>query len=481
MAWEAINNAGASGRDLLVVLNDNRMSISPNVGAIARYFNDVITNERYNKLKADIWDFLGKIPNMGPRVREGISQVEQAVKSLLVPGIVFEKLGMRYFGPVNGQDVNALVETFEQVKDLKGPRIVHVYTQKGKGVPFAENDPYTWHAGGGFDPKNGESLNGKASPAYTDVFGKTLTELCAVYPNVVGITAAMASGCGLKYLADVYPSRCFDVGIAEQHGVTFAAGLAVEGTKPIVAIYSTFLQRAYDQIVHDVALQNLPVAFVLDRGGFVGDDGATHNGIFDLSYLRHIPNMVVMAPKDERELQRMVLTLIQYDAGPIAMRYPRGSGPGAPIADTVAELEPIPIGSWESDRQGSDIVVLAIGSMVYPSVEAADSLAADGISVEVVNARFAKPMDETMISGLLQRHRCWLTVEENVLAGGFGAGVMETLERRGALSNITLQRIGVDDHFSEHGTRNEVLAEENLNAAGIAAAIRSTIAACRVN
>ncbi|HRS94187.1 MAG TPA: 1-deoxy-D-xylulose-5-phosphate synthase [Candidatus Latescibacteria bacterium] len=472
MAWEAINNAGASGRDMLIVLNDNRMSISPNVGALARYFNEIITHETYNKLKADVWDFLGKIPNMGEKVRVGISQLEKAVKSLLVPGIVFEKLGIRYFGPVNGQDVHALIETLEQIKDLKGPRLLHVYTQKGKGVPFAENDPYKWHAGGQFDPRNGEALKKSSPVSYTDVFGKTLTKLCDSHPNVVGITAAMASGCGLKHLADKYPCRFFDVGIAEQHAVTFAGGLALEGTKPVVAIYSTFLQRAYDQIVHDIALQRLPVAFVLDRGGLVGDDGATHNGVFDLSYLRHIPNMVIMAPKDELEMQRMVLTLVEYNEGPIAMRYPRGCGPGAAIVEEPEALEPIGIGTWEVLAPGTEMVVLAIGSMVYPALEAAQTLREEGMLIEVVNARFAKPLDDGMMEELVRRHRVWVTVEENVLAGGFGSGVMEALECRGLLSSVSLSRLGIHDRFSDHGTREEVLHDEGLDAVSLSEAFR---------
>jgi len=462
MAWEAINNAGASGRDLLVVLNDNRMSIAPNVGAIAKYFNEKITHDFYNKLKTDIWDLLGRMPSMGAKVREAIGQIDRAVKSLLVPGIVFEKLGMRYFGPVDGHDVYKLIETLEQIKQLKGPKILHVYTQKGKGVPYAEEDPHTWHASGGFDPTNGFIPKKHSPPAYTDVFGKTLTALCARYPNVVGITAAMASGCGLKHLADAYPERFFDVGIAEQHAVTFAGGLATEGIKPVVAIYSTFLQRAFDQVLHDIAIQNLPVAFVLDRGGLVGEDGATHNGVFDISYLREIPNMVVMAPKDEPELQRMVLTMITYNDSPIAVRYPRGSGPSIPMIEDPAKITPIEIGSWERLREGEDAVILAIGSMVYPALEAAEKLAAEDLSVEVVNARFAKPLDEKMLDDLLTRHRCWLTVEENVLAGGFGSAVLEAVERREVAEGPNIVRMGIADQFTEHGSRSEVLAEVGL-------------------
>ena len=321
MAWEAINNAGALKSDVVILLNDNRMSISPNVGAVSSYFNELITSDYYNKLKDDVWDLLGKIKPVGDKMRDAISHVDKAVKSLLVPGVVFEKLGFRYFGPVDGHDLPKLIETMQQVRNLKGPRILHVYTQKGKGVQYAEESPHLWHGVSKFDSKNGVVPVKDGPPSYTDVFGKTLTKLSATRPRVVGITAAMASGCGLKHMADVYPERVFDVGIAEEHAVTFAAGMAAVGAKPVAAIYSTFLQRGFDQVIHDVALQNLPVAFALDRGGIVGDDGATHNGVFDLGYLRMIPNMVVMAPKDEPELQRMIVTMLEHN-GPIATRYP---------------------------------------------------------------------------------------------------------------------------------------------------------------
>jgi len=475
MAWEAINNAGASGRELLVILNDNHMSISPNVGAFTKYFNSMIADDRYNRVKKNVWDMLGRFPLMGRPVREAISQLDQALKSLFVPGIVFEKLGMRYFGPIDGHNIRDLIGMLEQLKELKGPKILHVYTQKGKGVPYAEKDPYKWHASGGFDPKNGEMPKTASPPKYQDVLGKTLVALAPLYPDVVGITAAMASGTGLQDLADAYPERFFDVGIAEQHAVTFAAGLAAEGVKPIVAVYSTFLQRAFDQIVHDVCIQNLPVAFCLDRAGLVGDDGATHNGIFDITYLRQIPNMVVMAPKDEPELQRMLLTAIRYNGGPIAIRYPRGSGPGKPLIDDPGKIQPIEIGTWEQLRPGDDAVILAIGSMVHPALQARDDLAGEGVSVEVVNARFAKPLDDEMLDSLLAGHRNWLTIEENVLAGGFGSAVMEWIERRGALEAVNLSRMGIPDEFTDHGTREEVLEDVGLSRRNIAGAVRALI------
>ncbi len=476
MPWEAINNAGDAGTDVLVILNDNHMSISPNVGAFSKYFNDIISHETYNKIKTDIWDALGTIAP-GRHIRERISQIDQAVKSLFVPGVAFEKFGFRYFGPVDGHDLPALVSILEDVKDLKGPKILHVYTQKGKGVPFAEEDPFKWHAGGGFDPEDGSaSSSSSGKPKYQDVFGKTLSALAPRFPNMVGITAAMASGCGLDILADEHPDRFYDVGIAEQHAVTFAAGLACEGIKPVVAIYSTFLQRAFDQIVHDVAIQNLNVAFALDRGGLVGDDGATHNGIFDLTYLRCIPNMVVMAPKDEPELQRMVLTAVQHN-GPIAFRYPRGGGPGVPLIEDVNDIEPIEIGTWEQVREGTDAVILAVGAGVEWSLHAANELAAEGISVEVVNARFVKPLDEAMLDKLVERHTTWLSVEENVVAGGFGAAVMESLAGRTTANPIAVHAMGIPDRFTEHGTRDEVLADIHLTPGEIAAAVRERLAA----
>lgn len=478
MPWEALNNAGYAGTDMLVILNDNRMSISPNVGGLSKYLNDIISNETYNRIKDDVWDILGKMPPVGKLLREHISRLDSAVKSLVVPGVVFEKLGIRYFGPVNGHNIRELSTILKDLRELKGPKLLHVYTQKGKGVPFAEKDPYTWHAGGEFDPVDGAAKKSSdGQPKYQDVFGTTMTQLAPRFPKMVGITAAMASGCGLQTLADAYPKQFFDVGIAEQHAVTFAAGLACEGIKPVVAIYSTFLQRAYDQIVHDVAIQNLNVAFALDRGGLVGDDGATHNGILDLSYLRSIPNMVVMAPKDELELQRMILTAIVHDSGPIAVRYPRGCGPGVAVLENSDDIEPIEIGTWETLETGSDVVILAVGAMVERALGAAQKLSEHGISAEVVNARFVKPLDEAMIDDLIVRHKRWLTVEENVVAGGFGSAVLESLHARATnvADCVRVQLMGIDDRFTEHGTREEVLADVNLTATNIAEAARQLL------
>ena len=463
MVWEAINNIGATKRNLLIILNDNRMSISPNVGALSNYFNEIISHDFYNKVKDDVWELLGKLKPVGGRMREAIGQVDTAVKSLLVPGVLFEQLGIRYFGPVDGHDVHKLTDTLGQVKNLRGPRLLHVYTQKGKGVPYAEKSPHLWHGVSKFDSEKGVVPKKDGPPSYTDVFGKTFTSLCEKYPNAVGITAAMASGCGLDHLQERYPERFFDVGIAEEHAVTFAAGLAAGGVKPFVAIYSSFLQRAVDQVFHDVALQNLPVAFVLDRAGLVGDDGATHNGIFDLTYLRMIPGMVVMAPKDEQELQRMIVTMLEHD-GPISVRFPRDKGTGAEL---VKDPQPIEIGSWETLTTGDDVAVLATGAMVETAMNAAELLNENGIAAQVVNARFIKPLDEAMIDELISSHKRWVTVEENVLAGGFGSAVMEALEERN-VRDITVSRVGLPDLYTEHGTRKEVLEDVGLTAEAIA-------------
>jgi 1-deoxy-D-xylulose-5-phosphate synthase len=470
MAWEALNNIGADKLSILVILNDNNMSIHPNVGALSKSVNELITHDYYNRVKDEIWGILGKGSSVGRSLRGTIAQWDSAVKSLLVPGpnLIFEKLGIRYFGPVDGHDVRKVIETMEQVRDLPGPRLLHVLTQKGKGVPYAEKSPHIWHGVSKFDSESGVISKKQGPPSYTDVFGKTLSQQCDTRDNVVGITGAMAKGCGLNYLQESHPGRFFDVGIAEEHAVTFAAGLATRGIKPVVAIYSTFLQRAFDQIIHDVAIQKLPVAFVLDRGGLVGDDGATHNGIFDLSYLRMIPNVVVMAPKDETELQRMLVTMLDYD-GPIAMRFPRDNGVGSELSD---DPQPIEIGTWECLREGADVAILAIGSMVYPSMEVAETLATESLSCEVINARFVNPADQAMLRDIASRHSRIVTVEENVLKGGFGSGIMEELEALDLPDSPSVRRIGIPDRFTEHGTRKQVLEDVGLTTENIAAVVR---------
>lgn len=472
LAFEGINNAGALNKDLIVVLNDNKMFISPSVGALSRYLTDVITTQAYNRLKEDIWDLTGYLSSFGGHIRRLVRRIDQSVKSLIMPGMWFEKLGFRYFGPIDGHDLAHLISVLRQVRDLHGPILVHVYTTKGKGFKLAEEDATRFHGLGAFEKMTGALKSPKKGPSYSEVFGRSLTELAEARPKVVAITAAMADGTGLKFFRERFPDRFFDVGIAEGHAVTFAAGLAAEGIRPVVAIYSTFLQRSFDQIIHDVALQNLPVVFALDRGGLVGDDGPTHHGAFDLSYLRHIPHLVVMAPKDERELKAMVQTALEYTEGPIAFRYPRGQGPGVPFEGPV---DSIPIGRGEVLHAGKDVGILAIGTMVYPAIEAARLLEQRGVSVYLANARFVKPLDGRLIRSMVQRTRRMVTVEENALVGGFGSAVLEWLEQE-ELGNVRVRRMGLPDRFVEQGERGALLRDLGLDAQGIVACVENLMA-----
>ncbi|HID11143.1 MAG TPA: 1-deoxy-D-xylulose-5-phosphate synthase [Candidatus Latescibacteria bacterium] len=463
LAYEGINNAGALKKDLLVILNDNQMSISPNVGAISRVFTDFITAQVYNRLKNDIWELTGRLASLGEQVRRIVRRIDQSLKALIVPGIFFERLGFRYFGPIDGHDLPYLISVLQQVKDLHGPILVHVYTVKGKGYKPAEEDATTFHGVGKFDPETGVSIKGEG-PSYSDVFGRSLAELAEGKERVVAITAAMKEGTGLKYFAERFPERFYDVGIAESHAVVFAAGLAAAGMRPVAAIYSTFLQRALDPLIHDVALQKLPVVFAIDRAGIVGDDGPTHNGTFDIVYLRMVPDMVVMAPKHELELKAMLLTALEYEDGPIALRYPRGRGLGV---DFSGEVESLPIGRAEVLREGRDGTIWAVGSMVYPSLEAANLLDAKGLSFGVVNARFVKPLDSELLLKSAQMGPI-VTVEEGALTGGFGSAVLEHLE--GFLSARVL-RLGIPDRFIEQGKRDELLKMLGLDGEGIARSI----------
>jgi len=466
LAYEGINNAGALKKDMIVVLNDNRMSISPNVGAMSRVFTDIITAQAYNRLKNDIWELTGRLSFLGEQVRRIVRRIDQSLKALIVPGIFFERLGFRYFGPIDGHDLPHLISVLQQVKDLKGPILVHIYTVKGKGYKPAEEDATTFHGLGRFDPKTGTPIRGEG-PTYSEVFGRSLTEFAEERERVVAITAAMKDGTGLKYFAERFPERFYDVGIAEAHAVVFAAGLAAAGMRPVAAIYSTFLQRALDPIIHDVALQKLPVVFAIDRAGIVGDDGPTHNGTFDLIYLRMVPDMVVMAPKDERELKAMLLTALNYEEGPIALRYPRGKGPGA---DFSGEVEPLPVGRAEVLKEGRDGTIWALGSMVRPSLEASEILEAEGLSFGVINARFVKPLDCELLLRTSELGPV-VTVEEGSLSGGFGSAVLEYLEDSG-LSSVRVLRLGIPDRFVEQGRREEVLRILGLDGRGIAESIR---------
>jgi len=464
LAYEALNHAGGIDVDLLVVLNDNDMSISPNVGALSNYLARILSGKFYSTVRRGGEKVLHKIPP----VWEAVKRTEKHAKGMLIPGSFFEELGFNYIGPIDGHDLSALVPILSNLRELKGPRLLHVVTKKGKGYALAEADPVTYHGVSPFDPKVGvASGSGKTSPTYTKVFGDWLCDMAALDERLIGITPAMREGSGLVKFSERFPNRYFDVGIAEQHAVTFAAGLAVDGLKPVVAIYSTFLQRAYDQVVHDAVLQNLPVLFAVDRAGLVGPDGATHAGSFDFTYLRSLPNMVVMAPANENECRQMLYTGFMLD-GPAAVRYPRGKGPGVTVESKMTALS---IGKAEMRRQGQRIALLAFGTMVTPAEAVGNALDAT-----VVNMRFVKPVDETMIRQMAASHELLVTVEENVIAGGAGDAVTECLNAAGIA--IPVLQLGLPDRFVEHGTREEMLSAVGLDVAGIKAAIAHYVALC---
>ncbi|MCX7797251.1 MAG: 1-deoxy-D-xylulose-5-phosphate synthase [Melioribacter sp.] len=464
MAYEAMNNSGLIKSDLIVVLNDNQMSIAPNKWQLSNYFTEVISHPEFNKLKGAIWDLTGKLDQFGDRIRKAAVRLEHGIKAIVTPGMLFEALGFRYFGPINGHNIAQLIKIFEHVKNLSGPILVHVITEKGKGYKPAETHTQKLHAAIPFDKITGEAIKKSVTtPTYTEIFGKALVEIAKENPDVVGITAAMPDGTGLDYLQKEFPERYFDVGIAEEHAVTFAAGLATQGIIPVVAIYSTFLQRAFDQIIHDVALQNLHVVFALDRAGLVGADGPTHHGAFDLSYLRLIPNMVIMAPKDEAELRNMLFTAINYKDGPIAIRYPRGNALGVTISD---KFEYIPIGKSELIQAGSDIAILALGSMVDYAKKATQILLDNGIHPEIINARFIKPLDNEMLKNIAERFEKIVTLEENTLIGGFGSAVVEYFSDNNYKNDIL--RIGLPDKFVEHGTQQQLHNLLGIDPQGIA-------------
>src|SRR5512135_599240 len=421
LAFEGMNQAGHLKKNLIVILNDNEMSISPNVGALSSYLSRMMTGHFYTKLRKDAKQFLQGIPKVGGSMFNLAKKAEDSIKSLMVPGMLFEDLGFQYIGPIDGHNIEHLLSTFKNIKDYTWPVLIHVITKKGKGCEFAECSPSQYHGTPPFDPKTGKTSSKKQSiMSYTEVFGKTMIRLAEENDRIVAISAAMSEGTGLDKFAEHFPERFFDVGIAESHGITFACGLAVEGLHPVAAIYSTFTQRAYDQVVHDLCLQNLPVTLALDRAGIVGEDGPTHHGVFDLAYLRHVPNMVVMAPKDENELQHMIATAVQHP-GPAAVRYPRGTGCGVPMDQ---ELSTLRIGKAELVKDGGEAAIIAIGSMVCPSIEAAKRLADEGFSVAVVNARFVKPLDDEMIISFARKTGRIVTAEEHTLYGGFGSAVL---------------------------------------------------------
>jgi 1-deoxy-D-xylulose-5-phosphate synthase len=462
LAFEGLNHAGHLKKDLIVILNDNEMSISPNVGALSAYLRRIMMGDLYTKLKKETKLFLEKIPAFGEPVLKIAQRAEDTVKGLFVPGLLFEELGFEYVGPVDGHKIDSLIETLKTFKEFPGPVLIHAITKKGKGYEPAEKNPGIFHGVGPFDIETGEQLSsGKKS--YSEIFGNCLTKLAKEDKRIVAITAAMTEGTGLGEFVNKFPKRFYDVGIAEPHAVTFAAGLATQGLKPVVAIYSTFLQRAYDEIIHDVCLQNLPVVFAIDRAGIVGDDGPTHNGAFDLSYLRHIPNLIVMAPKDGYELQCMLKTAVSLDA-PSAIRFPRGA---VTNPDEHEELKTIPIGKAESLKTGEDILILAIGSTVIPALNASQLLADAGINSCVVNARFVKPLDTDLISGLARNIKYILTVEENAVSGGFGSAVLEYLSQSG-IEGLKIRLLGIPDTFIEQGPQNLLRKKLGLDAEGIA-------------
>jgi 1-deoxy-D-xylulose-5-phosphate synthase len=464
LAFEGLNQAGHIDQDLIVILNDNEMSISRNVGALSSYLNRLMTGQFANRFRNEIKNFLESLPpRIGKKLLRFAKQAEESLKGLVMPGLLFEELGLQYIGPIDGHRMDYLIETFQNIKKLRGPILVHVITQKGKGYPPAETSPDHFHGVPPFVIETGEFRSkGNNPPSYTDVFGETLCQLAKENRRLIAITAAMQSGTGLEEFARQFPDRFYDIGIAEQHAVTFAAGLALEGMKPVVAIYSTFLQRAYDQVLEDVCLQNLPVVFALDRGGIVGEDGPTHQGVFDFSYLRHIPNLVIMVPKDENEFQHMIKTATECPF-PTAFRYPRGKGVGV---KREVSLQPIDIGKGEVLREGQDILIIAIGSTVYPSLRAAEKLVGEGIRAAVINSRFLKPLDGTLLCDWAKRTGKVLTVEENVLQGGFGSAVLELFQERGLIS-VQVKRLGIPDIFLEHGPQALLREKYGIDENGI--------------
>ena len=470
LAYEALNNAGHSGRDLLVVLNDNAMSISPNVGAISHYLTSLTTHSYYRRMKDEIYDLLGRVPAVGEPATKFAARVEAGLKGALVPGALFQALGFHYYGPIDGHDLPELLNVLRNLRTASGPVLLHVLTHKGKGYAPAEADPDGYHGMTPFDPVTGRRKPASpAPPSYTQVFGDTMIELAGRFPKVVAVTAAMLGGTGLTEFQRRFPDRCFDVGIAEGHGVTFCGGLAAEGLRPVAAIYSTFLQRALDHTIHDICLQNLPVIFCLDRGGLAGADGPTHHGAFDLTWMRMIPNMVVASPKDGNELRDLLLTAVLHTDGPIAIRYPRENVPAS--FEPSREMKALPVGVWEELEAGEDVVLVATGTAVEECRRALPKLAAEGLRAGLVNARWIKPVDHGMIRDLAARYRRVLTVEESTLIGGFAAAVYESYRNQG-LDPGPLAHMGLPDRFVEHGSRGELLAEVGLDADHIAGRAR---------
>lgn len=473
MALEALNHIGHEKTDMIVILNDNEMSIAPNVGALHTVLGKLRTAGKYNKVKDDLEYLLKKIPAVGGKLASTAERVKDSLKYLLVSGIFFEELGFTYLGPIDGHNYQDLQDTLQNAKKMKGPVLVHVLTKKGKGFSPAEEDKIgTWHGTGPYKMETGAFVKSSSTaPSWSGLVAETVRKLAREDERIVAITPAMPVGSKLEGFASEFPTRMFDVGIAEQHATTMAAGLATQGMKPFLAIYSTFLQRAYDQVVHDICRQNLNVFIGIDRSGLVGADGETHQGVFDIAFLRHLPNMVIMMPKDENEGQHMVKTAIEYNDGPIALRYPRGNGIGVTMDE---QLQTIPIGTWEVLRPGSDAVILTFGTTISLALEAAERLSILGIQAEVVNARFIKPLDESMLHEIVKRKLPIFTVEEAVLQGGFGSSVIEFLSDH-QYSHILVSRMGIPDHFIEHGSVEELLDEIHLTSNELVVRIEDVI------
>ncbi len=475
LAYEGLNQAGDThkDKDLIVILNDNDMSISQNVGALSSFLSRTLSAKRLQEWRKEFGEFLKSLPRVGGDFYQLAKRSEDSFKTFITPGMLFEAFNFDYFGPIDGHRLNHLIDILNNIKHLNEPVLLHVITKKGTGYPPAEKNPVYFHGVGCFEKETGACVEkAPCPPSYTEIFGQTMVELAEKNRNIVAVTAAMPEGTGLVRFAEKFPERFFDVGIAEQHGVTFAAGLATEGLKPVVAIYSTFLQRAYDQIVHDVCLDALPVVFAIDRAGVVGEDGPTHHGLFDLSYLRNLPNMVVMAPSDQNEFRRMLHTAISHD-GPIALRYPRGAAPGDAMEE---EITTIPIGKGRVVKQGDDILILAIGRTVEDAVSARSRLKEAEISATVVDCRFIKPLDSELITSLARKIPRIITVEENVRQGGFGSAVLECLNDNG-ITDFTLRRIGMPDAFVEHGPQSILRARHGVDADAIVEAVGEMVEA----
>ncbi|THF75897.1 1-deoxy-D-xylulose-5-phosphate synthase [Cohnella fermenti] len=469
MALEALNHIGHEKRKLTVVLNDNEMSIAPNVGALHNYLGKVRSDKTYRKAKEEFESFLRKIPAVGGKLAKTAERFKDGIKYLVVPGMLFEEFGLKYFGPVDGHDTEKLIDTLRQADKVDGPVLVHVLTVKGKGYSPAEADSHKWHGITPYKIESGQVVKSVGPPMYTEVFSNSLIELAEQDSRIVAITPAMPGGSGLLGFAKRFPERMFDVGIAEQHAATLSAAMALEGMKPVFAVYSTFLQRAYDQVVHDICRHNANVIFAIDRAGLVGPDGETHQGVYDIAFLRHIPNMVLMMPKDENELRRMMKTAVDYDDGPIAVRYPRVNGLGVPMDEVPL---PLPIGKWEKTREGDFAAVIAAGPMVQVAEEAAELLKREGLNVRVVNARFIKPLDEEMLRELAQEHLPLLVLEETAIAGGLGSAILE-FYAQSHVTNVSVSLVGIPDRFIEHASIKEQRADAGLTAEHVAAELRS--------